>query len=305
MKFIVTTTINPPTEALKKFSNLSDWTLIVVGDKKTPHGAYEALNCVYLTPEDQERQFPKLSNLLGWATVQRRNIGFLKALEMGAEIIATVDDDNVPLASWGENLIVGKKISLTSFSPDEVFDPLSQTNYPHLWHRGFPIQLLSDRSAKKDTEEILVDVEASFWNGDPDIDAICRMEHAPDCTFDATPFPFTSPRLGPFNSQNTFLTRQWLKEYFMFPFVGRMDDIWGSYLLQSRGARVAYSAASVKQVRNAHDLTRDFKLEVIGYENTLDLTRALSKKPENIKDFVGAASYAAYEEYRDIAHSLG
>lgn len=304
MNFIVTTTINPPTEALLRFSKMRDWTLIVVSDKSTPHEAFKEVNCVYLTPEEQEEQFPTLSHLLGWATVQRRNIGFLKALEMGAEIIATVDDDNVPFESWGTDLLVGKKIPLTSYMPDEVFDPLSQTNYPHLWHRGFPIQLLSERSAEKGHEEIFVDVEASFWNGDPDIDAICRMEHAPNCDFDATLFPFTSPALGPFNSQNTFITRHWLRDYFMFPFVGRMDDIWGSYLLQARGARVVYTAASVEQVRNEHDLTKDFRLEEIGYENTLELTRALYESPENIRKFVGEASYAAYEEYRDLARSF-
>ena len=35
-KFIVTTTINPPTKALLKFSKFNGWRLIVVGDLKTP-----------------------------------------------------------------------------------------------------------------------------------------------------------------------------------------------------------------------------------------------------------------------------
>ena len=34
--FIITTTINQPTEAIIKYDNLVDWNLIVVGDKKTP-----------------------------------------------------------------------------------------------------------------------------------------------------------------------------------------------------------------------------------------------------------------------------
>ena len=33
-KFIVTTTIQPPTEATIKYSEKPDWKLIVVGDKK-------------------------------------------------------------------------------------------------------------------------------------------------------------------------------------------------------------------------------------------------------------------------------
>ena len=40
-KFIVTTTIQPPTEATKKFSQMDGWKLVVVGDKKTPHDEYK------------------------------------------------------------------------------------------------------------------------------------------------------------------------------------------------------------------------------------------------------------------------
>tara|TARA_Y100000389_G_C17456648_1_gene518601 strand:- start:1669 stop:1788 length:120 start_codon:yes stop_codon:yes gene_type:complete len=36
VNFIVTTTINAPTEALIKYSKFKEWKLIVVGDLKTP-----------------------------------------------------------------------------------------------------------------------------------------------------------------------------------------------------------------------------------------------------------------------------
>ena len=53
-KFIVTTTINSPTEATKRFAEMEDWTLVVVGDTKTPHLEYQQLDCVYLSPDMQE-----------------------------------------------------------------------------------------------------------------------------------------------------------------------------------------------------------------------------------------------------------
>ena len=296
-KIIVTTTINPPTKALIDFSVLPDWKLIVVGDLKTPHRQYSDSRYSYYTPDSQENDYPELSELIGWNTMQRRNLGFLKALEMGADIIATVDDDNIPLKGWGENLIVGQKIKIKSYTADKVFDPLSVTNYSHLWHRGFPIQRLLMRDSKIATETVFVDVEASFWNGDPDIDAICRMEHGPDCEFDKNSFPFTSPQFSPFNSQNTFLTRRALKRYFVFPKIGRMDDIWASYYLEAEGFRVAYSAASVKQVRNIHDLTIDFTAEILGYQKTDSLITALMESPKLIKDFIGEDSNNAFQIY--------
>ena len=60
-KLIVTTTINKPTDATKKFAKLEGWDFLVVGDTKTPHEEYRSYN--YLHPEDQE------SDLVYW-TVQ-------------------------------------------------------------------------------------------------------------------------------------------------------------------------------------------------------------------------------------------
>ena len=46
-KFVVITTINPKTEAIKKFEELKDWELIIVADKKTPARSYRKLNGIY------------------------------------------------------------------------------------------------------------------------------------------------------------------------------------------------------------------------------------------------------------------
>ena len=116
-KYIVTTTINKPTLALKKYSKMKDWKLIVVLDKKTPK--FSLNNAIVLTCEDQEKISKKLSNLIGWNCIQRRNFGFLKAIELGAEIVATIDDDNIPLNNWGRDLsLLLKKIINKYFCKD-------------------------------------------------------------------------------------------------------------------------------------------------------------------------------------------
>lgn len=307
-KFIVTTTINPITEAIAKFADMEGWTTIVVGDLKTPERGYKEIDCIYLSPRDQERDYPELSSLLGWRCIQRRNIGFLEALKRGGDLIATVDDDNIPLDNWGQTLNVGKKISANEFEPNEFgwFDPISVTNYPELWHRGFPIQFLSHRKFKNQGATLMTpDIQADFWNGDPDVDAICRMEHSPDCDFKSTSFPFHSRGMAPFNSQNTFLSREAIKEYFMIPGIGRMDDIWASLYLGAKGFKTLYSEASVRQDRNAHDLTSDFSGEIIGYEKTHLLGRALLDDPERLAEFIPEKSWEAFRAYKEIAYSLG
>ena len=97
--------------------------------------------------------------------------------------------------------------------------------------QGFPL-LLDNRQAIFIGKKIKVDIQADFWNGDPDIDALCRKMYSPNCMFKNNRFPFFSKKLSPFNSQNTFLDANLLKFYFMFPDQGRLHDIWASYYIQ-------------------------------------------------------------------------
>ena len=298
-KVIVTTTINSPTLAINKFEAMEDWELIVAADKKTPTD-YKLKKGILLTTKMQEDYDKKLSDLIGWNCIQRRNFGLLWAYDMGADIIAVVDDDNIPYSGWGKNLMLGKKVKVNYYETNlSAFDPVGATNIGKLWHRGYPLQLLSKRDySKKKIKEITPDIQADFWNGDPDIDAICRMEHAPECKFQNKYFPIASNKISPFDSQNTFLLRKVLKDYFLFPEVGRMDDIWAAYFAQAKGFRVVYGKPSVYQSRNAHDLTKDMKAEILGYEHNLNIVEKIVYNPNVIKDFISEKSWKTFILYR-------
>lgn len=299
-RVIVTTTINAPTEALRKFDEMPGWNLVVIGDKKTPTD-FQLKNGTYVSPDEQEKYHKKLSDELGWNTIRRRNFGFLMARDMNADIVATVDDDNIPLDDWGKDVFVGQEIEVNYYETDlPCFDPIGATNYPHLWHRGFPLQLLTSRDySNKSTKKVKVDVQGDFWNGDPDIDAVCRLEHGPDCTFDDSCFPLAANKPSPFNSQNTFLAGHVLRDYFMVPFVGRMDDIWGSYHTLSCGHRVVYNKATVRQERNPQDLTRNLKDEFLGYERTHALVQAMADGRYSPEEFWPPESVQAFKTYQE------
>lgn len=289
-KFIVTTTINPPTEATLKFCNIADnkdFTFVIIGDTKTPHDEYKKLerefkNVIYLSPEQQTELYSDLSEIIGWKTIQRRNVGFVYSYQNGAEIIATVDDDNIPYDNWGDNILIGREIEVDEYENTSCpyFDAISTTEHNDLWHRGFPIEYLPVKNniEYKGKTKITPLVQAEFWDGDPDIDAICRLSKKPIVKF--KPFePFTTKQLSPFNSQNTFLHRSVMKYYSVFPYTGRMDDIWGSYVMQHHFPNsVIYTQASVYQARNPQDLVKNLENEVIGYRNTLNLLN-------NLKDY--------------------
>jgi hypothetical protein len=298
-KVIVTTTINPPTKAIQLFDAMKDWELVVIGDLKTPPD-YRLERGTYVDPDSQTKYDRALSDAIGWNCIQRRNIGLLIAYDMGAEIVAVIDDDNIPLPGWGEDLMIGREVEVNHYETTlPVFDPVGATNHRHLWHRGYPLQLVPKRDYKAKTRRrVTADVQADFWNGDPDIDAICRMEHAPNCKFDDACFPISSNKPAPFNSQNTFLSRRALQEYFLFPHIGRMDDIWAGYYLQARGFSVVFNKASVYQERNVHDLVVDMRKEYLGYEHNLQLVEALAKDPEAILGFLPGRAGWAFNLYK-------
>lgn len=304
-KFIVTTTINAPTEAIELYDSKKDWELIVIGDKKTPKD-YHLANGLYVSPEDQEKIDSALSDAIGWNCIQRRNFGILLAYKNGADIVALIDDDNIPLDHWGENVLVGSEVECNHYEIDSLcFDPMAVTNYPHLWHRGFPLQLLSSRNyANSYLNKVKVDIQADFWNGDPDIDAICRMEHRPECVFNTSVFPISSNVISPFNSQNTFIARKVLPDYFLYPHIGRMDDIWASFHTQAQGHRVIYQAPSVYQQRNVHDLTVDFNKEIIGYEKNLSIIKDLKHNLFAVENYLPEKSKLALNLYRKHMEKL-
>ncbi len=273
--------------------------LVVVGDKRTP-ADFKLERGTYVTPEEQEKYDGALSDAIGWNCIQRRNFGLLWARDMKADVVALVDDDNIPLAGWGEDLLVGRDVEVNYYQTElPAFDPIGATNHPELWHRGFPLQLLRRRDySRKGRRKVRVDIQADFWNGDPDIDALCRMEHAPDCTFAPEFFPMASNALSPCDSQNTFLSGEVLKHYFLYPHVGRMDDIWASFYVQARGFQAVYNRASVYQPHKERDLLRELRQEYVGYENNLVLAQALRQDPEDMVKFLPERSALAWQLYR-------
>ena len=197
------------------------------------------------------------------------NLGFLHAYREGAQM-AAVDDDNIPYENWGKELYIEKEVEVDLFqTKNGFFDPISVTEHNHLWHRGYPLQLVPDRMHKIGGRKVIkCMVQAAFWDGDPDSDAVCRITKSPTVKFQQF-HPFSTTQLTPFNSQNTFIHRDIIPKYLMIQHIGRMDDIWGIYVttkFTSLDPYIVFSSATVYQARNEHDLTLDMEEEMIGYK---------------------------------------
>lgn len=309
-KVIVTTSIYPPSEATLKYAALEDWLLIVVGDLKTPHDDYiNHPDIMYLSSGWQEDNYPELSQAIGWNKVMRRNIGFIEAYKLGAEVIASVDDDNIPYNNWGKHVIVGQEWSVPIYTARRIaFDPLQMTNHTELWHRGYPLELVhSSKGIHYNGEKMMkVLFQADLWNGDPDIDAICRLLCKPKKLELKLYLPFgetfASAEYAPFNSQNTFIAREALPYYMVLPYVGRMDDIWGGYIAQYLlNTRPVFMPPSVRQERNAQSVYKNLEDEVLGYTTTLKLLNDIT----NWRDYLPKETLKAYHLYIAEYQKLG
>ena len=91
-KWIVITTINEPTEQVKKLaSTTSGWRVAVVGDLATPP-SWAWPHCEYIGPDTQRAMGLGVVSRIPWNFYTRKNIGYLYAIAHGARTIYDTDD---------------------------------------------------------------------------------------------------------------------------------------------------------------------------------------------------------------------
>ena len=264
----------------------SDTVFVVIGDRKTPveakrwaldlasrHGIpLEFLDCddqvVYL------RRFPELADHLPWNSIQRRNIGLLRAFELGCDPVITIDDDNFLLDAdfVGLHSMAGMEVTLDSLNSSsgwvDVCRDLEELRGVPFYHRGFPPgQRWKPQETTVGSRSGRVVVNAGLWLGDPDVDALQRLVYPVEVVRyrrDGN-FALELGTWSPFNSQNTSLAREVLPAYFLSPRIGRFDDIWASYVVcriaDQLGHMIAFGQPLVRQERNPHDYWKDLDLE--------------------------------------------
>lgn len=258
----------------------------VAFDEKTDPGAYIFCSDVGNTKgiSLSEQKAWKCFEPIGPNSIQKRNIAFLEALKWGAEIIVSVDDDNLPLTN---GYFSEHQCGLDTFDGIKVIgkngwvDP-GEYLRPKAKHRGFPTQVDHHVSHVHAIHE-RVGVSAGMCMLDPDVDAATRIVAAPDIqqvsVLAESGFIVHNSSWTVFNSQNTAIRREFVPAWGMVPHTGRYDDIYASLIVQrvmrDRGAHVHFGRPFVFQDRNEHNLIKDLRLEVEGMENLQKVARVL------------------------------
>jgi hypothetical protein len=284
---LCTTTIHVP-HALKLMRKIAQPTnafqYFIAADEKTPAGVLQAEGHQnLLTVEYQKSLGYKCSEAIGFNTLARRNIAFLEALKWGADIIYSWDNDNLPTSPYhfvpldGPNIFDGIKV----IGKNAWFDP-GRLLIPPTRHRGFPNDAPGGLMAMPVTNAC-IGVSAGLVIGDPDIDAVTRMELHPDIgqvhILGQTGVVVDPHTWTVFNSQNTAVIRELVPAWFMMPGVGRHDDIYASLIVQrvarERDLHVHFGPPFTYQQRNEHNLITDLRAEIDGMENVSKLAAIL------------------------------
>ena len=271
-RFIIITSIFPPTNAVKKFASIEGWQLVVVGDKKSPPG-WTHDNVVYLSPDDQTKFGFKTAELLPWNHYCRKLIGYLYAISKGAELIADSDDDNLPYDSWPELPLPNQ--DLKTLSGPKFVNIYNQFSDEFVWPRGLPLtEILSSKKAEVTEGRQQVGIWQFLADGDPDVDAIYRLTSNKPIKFnDSQPVVLEEGTYSPFNSQNTLFNKDlfpllFLPAFVTFRFTDILRGLVAQPILWKHGYKLGFGKATVFQERNPHDYLKDFESEIPVYINS-------------------------------------
>ncbi|CAD7944598.1 unnamed protein product [Amoebophrya sp. A25] len=292
-RWIVVTSIFQPSDAVRKLGEMTKkgWCFVVVADVNGPTDYDDVEGVVYLTPQHQKRLHYHIVDYIPWRHFGRKNIGFLYAIEHGAEVIYDTDDDNrikeLEIPIWlperNETLEGGPYVPLKMYSVDQKWNRNVVNSYldfeptcgERIWPRGFPLDNINDA---KDQHPQLTEMEGAkkppaiqqfLADEDPDVDAIFRLTGQLPCRFAEKRHAVVLPKgqLTPYNAQCVVN----LKSAFwalLLPVTvnGRVSDIWRSYIAQKLlwdiDEHVAFMPAHVIHDRVFHDYLKDFQSEL-------------------------------------------
>lgn len=283
---LVVTSISRPNavlESLAAGSKKHGIDFIVIGDISSP-ADFSLNSCDFWDIKRQGTLAEKLATLLPTKHYARKNLGYLIAARQGADIIIETDDDNFPMEQfWNERYRTHETAVAAESGWFNVYRCFSDTP---VWPRGFPLEFLHVHHpplTSKTRQNVSCPIQQGLADDNPDVDAIYRLTQPLPIQFRENTFVALGKNTwSPFNSQNT----TWFKESFPLLYLPyycsfRMTDIWRSYVAQricwANDWHILFHSPTVRQVRNEHDLMRDFSDEIPGYLNNAKIATALQE----------------------------
>jgi hypothetical protein len=286
LKCIVITTINNPNENINFYSNLKDWDLIIVSDKKTNINLFTGIKCIFLDLKAQKELFPSFYNKIPFNSYSRKMFGYLYAIKHNYSVIYDTDDDNkyiYNINDFDSNELPCKITTESGF----VNLYKNYTNL-YIWPRGIPHyhKCVNKMPNLKSIESnIKCSVIQGLVNNDPDVDAYYRINISNEpFTFDDNKFNIILDKFSicPVNTQNTFWTDidMFYALYLPITVSFRYTDILRGYILLfqlwKNNKNIKFTRATAFKERNQHDLNKDLESEQPMYDTCEQVIKLLN-----------------------------
>jgi len=240
--------------------------------------------CDFWSVERQLTLDFKLAPITPTRHYARKNLGYLVALQNGAETIIETDDDNLPREEFWDFAGHKREVQAYDIKDEGWVNVYNYFSDVFIWPRGIPLEELQKKTtplSEFQMKPVTCPIHQGLADENPDVDAVYRLTYPLPLDFKKD----VSVALGknawcPFNSQNTF----WFKEAMPLMYLPaycsfRMTDIWRSFIAQriawANGWSVWFHEATVWQIRNEHNLLKDFEDEIPGYLNNSAIGAAL------------------------------
>ena len=306
---LVVTTIYEPAwlpgylDNVRQHGHEQELRLTIIVDRKTPASVAAAAQTARAqgfdvwcpTLDEQEAYLQRLgapADWVPWNTDNRRNVGFLAAVESGADVLISIDDDNYCLPQGdfvGMHHVVGRRLSEL---PDHEWAGGNawynicgklDTSAPMTIHaRGFPYEARRRQGAAlgpvpASAKSRRVAINAGLWTGDPDVDALTRLTLKPLVTAARSGNVILAPETwSPINTQNTALIGEAISAYYYVRMgyavqglrIDRFGDILSGYFVQAcakhLGDAVRLGDPVAEHRRSSHNLFKDLYFELAG-----------------------------------------
>lgn len=274
----------------ERYGHLDAVRVFVIPDRKTPQAAYDrcaalqerGLQVACPAIEEQEAFLRKVGfppDAVPYDSDNRRNVGYLMALEAGSDLVISIDDDNY--CRQDDDYLAGHAVAAADAADHHVV--ASDTGWFNVctlleldrpgttYARGFPyFARHRNESVSGSMERVRVDVNAGLWLGDPDVDGISWLVNPAHVAGYAGEAAVLAPGTwSPINTQNTALRRDAIAAYYFvrmgYPLQGtpidRYGDIFSGYFVRACGRAVGgsvrYGTPLADHRRNTHDYMRD------------------------------------------------
>jgi hypothetical protein len=298
---LIVTSISRPNQILSSLAEGArkrNIPFYVIGDVPSPADFYLE-GCDFYSLSRQAKLDFRTSAECPQRHYARKNIGYLLAIQNGAEIIIETDDDNQPRDSfWNERV---RKQSVPGVQGTGWINGYAYFSDLRIWPRGLPLDAVQNTVPTLDhlpTRTFDCPIQQGLADGNPDVDAIYRLVLPLPVQFrNDRRVAFANGAWCPFNSQNT----TWWADAFPLLYLPaycsfRMTDTWRSFVAQriawASDWSILFTEPTVWQERNDHNLLRDFRDEVPGYLHNrrigevleeLTITPGLDQIPDNLR----------------------